>query len=458
MAGEKILIIDDSADQREIIADDLKLKRYKLLFANDGIKGLKEAREHHPDLILLDLQMKPIDGQEVLRRLKAENIDVPVILMTAHGTEEIAVEVFRQGVKDYLIKPYKYDELEAAIERCLGESRWRKDEARLRREKDEITERLIETNARLNKRLRDLKILYSIGKSVTALLDTETLMLRVVGAATLLTSSHEGSIYVMEDDQLICRAIKSYGEQRPYISKQVLNDPLAAQAAATGKVVIVHNEAALNGQGGGGNSVSSEVVSGMAAPLMITNRCVGVLVVRNVLPEAPHFSDHDGELLSALSDYAAIAFENAAHYRAKGEIQEEDRINIHKAFESKSVFVSYSHTDWDEFVQPLVERMRAEGLEVRIDQDAMESGQDWLDKINELLESSDYLVLAVTPEALKSPYVRMEYRYFFHSKKPILPLICKPAPMPAELVGIHHVTYSDIDRLINWLKRRIKDK
>lgn len=437
-----ILVVDDSREHLELIQAFFRPHNYHVLTASDGREGLAMVRKHKPDLILLDFQMPVLDGRGVLNALNNEQIEIPVILMTGQGSEQIAVEMFRKGVRDYLIKPFDEPSMISAIERTLIE-------VHLRREKDEITERLIIANAKLNKRLRELKILYSIGKSVTALMDIEGLMLRIVGAATLLTSSDEGSIFVIEEEHLVCRAIKSNGEKRPFISKQVFNDPLAARAVENSEVVILTPEEIATGQWG--NAISSA----MAAPLMIADRCIGVLVVKNILKDTPPFTTHDGELLSALSDYAAIAFENASHYKNEGEIGADDKATIREAFKPKSIFISYSRVDWKEFVEPMVKQMRDSGLNIWLDQTLLEGGQDWLDKINEVLDTCDYMVLCVSPDALKSPNVKIEYRYFFHQNKPIIPIICREAKLPFELLSFHHLPYTDVEKLIRWLKKNM---
>jgi CheY-like chemotaxis protein len=435
-----VLVVDDSREHLDLIQAYFRPHDYRVLTASDGREGLAMVRKHKPDLILLDFQMPILDGRGVVDALNIEQIEIPVILMTGQGSEQIAVEMFRKGARDYLIKPFDEPAMISAIERTLIE-------VRLRREKDEITERLIIANAKLNKRLRELKILYSIGKSVTALMDIEGLMLRIVGAATLLTSSDEGSIFVIEEEHLVCRAIKSHGEKRPFISKQVFNDPLAARAVESNEVVILTPEEIATGQWG--NAASSA----MAAPLMIADRCIGVLVVKNVLKDTPPFTAYDGELLSALSDYASIAFENASHYKNEGEIGADDKATIREAFKPKSIFISYSRVDWKDFVEPMVKQMRDSGLNIWLDQNLLEGGQDWLDKINEVLDTCDYMVLCVSPDALKSPNVKIEYRYFFHQNKPIIPIICREAKLPFELLSFHHLPYTDVEKLIKWLKK-----
>ncbi len=187
MSGERILVVDDSKENREFIIDYiLKPNGFDVLQARDGLEGMEQARQGAPDLILLDLQMPRLDGTGVLQALRRENMNIPVILMTFHGSEEIAIEVFRLGVRDYVKKPYTPEEMLGAIETNLTETR-------LRKEKEALTSRLLNANRELHNRIKELNTLYSIGKSVTSLLNPTQLLARVVEAATTVTGAEQGS-------------------------------------------------------------------------------------------------------------------------------------------------------------------------------------------------------------------------------------------------------------------------
>src|SRR5688572_1753061 len=127
--NETILVVDDSAEIRDILVNlILKPKGYSVITAENGHDGMKVVRQKRPDLILLDYQMPRMSGIEVVDQLLKERIDIPVILMTGHGSEAIAVEVFRKGVKDYIKKlddSFNEDELLRAIDRSLSEVRLR---------------------------------------------------------------------------------------------------------------------------------------------------------------------------------------------------------------------------------------------------------------------------------------------------------------------------------------------
>lgn len=116
------------------------------------------------------------------------------------------------------------------------------------------------------------------------------------------------------------------------------------------------------------------------------------------------------------------------------------------------IFVSYGREDWDEFVQPLVNRLRAAGFDVWVDQHLLRGGHDWMDQIDAALEGCQVMVLCVSPNAIASKHVKLEYRYFFNDDRAIVPVLCRPARLPAELRGIQYVDYSDQDALLDRLR------
>ncbi|MEP7287161.1 MAG: toll/interleukin-1 receptor domain-containing protein [Chloroflexota bacterium] len=117
------------------------------------------------------------------------------------------------------------------------------------------------------------------------------------------------------------------------------------------------------------------------------------------------------------------------------------------------IFISYNHKDWLSYAEPLVNHLRSQGLNVWVDQHLLEGGDDWLDRVNEALERCYCLVLCVSPEALNSKYVKMEYRYYIRENKFILPLICREAKLPVELAGIQFLAYSDFPAIVQTLKK-----
>lgn len=139
--NETILIVDDSPDVvlflKQYILAPLG---YKVISAPDGRSGLEMAVSKAPDLILLDMNMPRMTGLEMLVALRQTKCEAPVIFMTVHGSESIVIDVFRLGVRDYLIKPFTVDEVERAVNRAL-------QEARLAREKESLARNLAAAEA-----------------------------------------------------------------------------------------------------------------------------------------------------------------------------------------------------------------------------------------------------------------------------------------------------------------------
>ncbi|MEP7293642.1 MAG: response regulator [Chloroflexota bacterium] len=307
MERERILIVDDGRENREFIAAYvLEPNGYQVLMAKDGREGLEMALAQHPDLILLDYQLPRLNGVEVLEALAEKGITIPVILMTFYGSEEVAVEVYRLGVRDYIKKPFSVEEMLLAIERSLGD-------VRLRREKDALTERLIQSNRELQMRLQELNVLYSIGKSVTSLSDLNQLLPRIVDAAAKLTNAEEGQLYLVEDGALVCRALKRHNTPRAAAVSTTADDPVAQHVAQTGQPLILTPE-----QIGSAPRAPHSIAS---APLIIREAVIGVLSVANISTSARVFTKHDSALLSTLTDYAAIAIENSRNYEALKQAQ-----------------------------------------------------------------------------------------------------------------------------------------
>jgi hypothetical protein len=126
-----------------------------------------------------------------------------------------------------------------------------------------------------------------------------------------------------------------------------------------------------------------------------------------------------------------------------------------------TAFISYSRNDWPDFVAGLVSDLTRESQQVWVDQNYIVGGDDWLDAIGEALQVCDTLLLVLSPDALNSKYVKMEYRYFFRQEKPIIPVLYRQvARMPFELATIHYVDFTQGDRaksyatLLSVLSRR----
>jgi two-component system, NtrC family, response regulator AtoC len=134
MNARYILIADDEPHMRRLLEIMLQKMGHTVFAASDGQEALELARKNPVDLVITDLRMPRMDGITLLSRLREEGQDVPVIVITAHGTVESAVDAMKRGASDYLLRPFDLDALELAIERVLGSAEMTRHNAFLREE------------------------------------------------------------------------------------------------------------------------------------------------------------------------------------------------------------------------------------------------------------------------------------------------------------------------------------
>jgi len=117
----KVLIVDDEADIVEFVQYNLRKEMYETVTAADGPKAIQAARQHRPDLILLDLMLPGVDGLEVCRVLKSgrDTDRIPIIMLTAKGEEADIVTGLEIGADDYVAKPFSMRLLLARIKAVL---------------------------------------------------------------------------------------------------------------------------------------------------------------------------------------------------------------------------------------------------------------------------------------------------------------------------------------------------
>jgi two-component system nitrogen regulation response regulator NtrX len=132
-----ILIVDDETDIRMLITGILSDEGYSTREAADSSSALDAIRDRLPSLVVLDiwLQNSPLDGLEVLQVIKREHPNLPVVMISGHGTIETAVRAIKLGAYDFIEKPFKSDRLLLVVERAM-------EAARLRRENEELRQRL----------------------------------------------------------------------------------------------------------------------------------------------------------------------------------------------------------------------------------------------------------------------------------------------------------------------------
>jgi len=294
VAGEKVLVVDDSADSIRFLTDYvLKPNGYIPLVAQDGEKGLSQALKEQPDLILLDLKMPRLSGLEFLKRLRDTKAEIPVIFMTFYGSEETAVQAFRLGVRDYLIKPFTADEALKAIRQALSEKAlWR--ERRLAR--TEVPSKL---SRQLNRKKRELSAFYSITRSIASGLELGVLLERIVEAALYVTGAEEGCLLLLQEES---------GDLYVWTAKGPRAELLQGLLVKNGRhplSLVLQGDKAITLSGL--SLAGYPVKIAACAPVRKGKETLGILLANHVARTERVFTGEDLFALSFLAYQAAIA-------------------------------------------------------------------------------------------------------------------------------------------------------
>jgi two-component system NtrC family sensor kinase len=295
MAGEKILVIDDRRENLLFLADSvLRPEGYEVITAMDGKQGLDKALAEKPDLIITDLKMPRLSGLELMAALRKENSGTPVILTTFYGSEQAAIEAFRLGAKDYIIKPYEIKDMLDSVERALIERRLMRETADLQEGR--------QVRRHLEERVRQLHSLAGIGKALFALQDPDEVMRLVVEAAIYMTDAETSQLFLLdpETQQLEIRAVRGPSDARALSVRQANADRSTMRAFQTGKAMSSER-----------NTGGLDSVARLAVPLRGEQQAIGVLGI-DAKP-ANSFSENDRYLMSMLSDFGAVALLNCQH-------------------------------------------------------------------------------------------------------------------------------------------------
>jgi len=290
VSGEHLLVVDDSHEMREFLANVmLRPEGYRVDTARNGVEGLAFATAHTPDLIITDMAMPEMDGLTMIEEMRLAGLTIPVILMTAEGSESTAVRAMRAGVMDYFVKPFDPDDMHQAIRRILSSVRIGS----------------VPVGIPDQRRVEALNLLMQIGKSMTTITDLETVLGRVVESAVYLTGAEEGTLMLVDKPtgELYIRAAKNMREGVRSL-RLPIRDSLAGRVVRAGQPLVI------SGQGAQKFKTQYLVQSLLYVPLIIHQEVIGVLGVHNRQNTAPISQEHVG-LMSGLADYAAIAIHNA---------------------------------------------------------------------------------------------------------------------------------------------------
>jgi len=134
MQAAKILVVDDDGVARDLLAEALKKEGYEVEAYASGEEAIARGREGRVDLVLTDIRMGAVDGLTVLREFKRMSQATAIVVLTAFGSLEGAIEAIKQGAYDYLAKPFRKEEIKLVVQRSLDHCSLLRENTKFREE------------------------------------------------------------------------------------------------------------------------------------------------------------------------------------------------------------------------------------------------------------------------------------------------------------------------------------
>ncbi|GAB4481208.1 MAG: hypothetical protein OHK0031_02900 [Anaerolineales bacterium] len=309
-ANEKILIVCADPDVGDLLGRQaLQPLGYKISLAMDAGSAIRQALQIQPDVIIADLDLPGLSGKDLLVALSSQNINPPVIVTAQKGDEPKVIQAFRLGASDYLLHPIREAEVVSAVERALKQVR----DARARQKLDA---QLKSANAELQRKVRDLTAIFSVGRAVISITDQRLLFEKLVEAALAVTAADMAWLTLKDEKSKAFLLMSQRKLPEAWAKKinQPLDDGLGTLVAMSAESLSIHG-AAL--------SKFKFAALGQAAlvtPIKVRQEVIGLLTVAR--REERPFDAEQQSLLEAIADYASISLVNTRLFRALAESAE----------------------------------------------------------------------------------------------------------------------------------------
>jgi response regulator RpfG family c-di-GMP phosphodiesterase len=195
MVAGKILIVDDDPVVRSVLSDLLEtIGNYETDSAQDGREGIQKVKDNDYDIVFTDLTMPHLTGIDFLKETKKIKPQLPVVVITGHGTMENVVNAMREGAKDFISKPFNITTVASVADRTIGEKRLLDKLVR----SGDLDGSLGRLNTELFRKLQEISILQSVSAEIDSLYDNKKIFERIVEMASRIITAREISFGIIE--------------------------------------------------------------------------------------------------------------------------------------------------------------------------------------------------------------------------------------------------------------------
>lgn len=301
---ERVLVVDEDPEVLDLVTRQvLEPLGYTIATAGDAAGAIQQALTFAPDLVIASLSLPGLSGKDLLVALRSQGLDVPTLVTAQEGMDADAIQAFRLGASDYLVKPLRETEVVSAVERAISE-------VRLRHEREQLANKLEESNRQLERRVRELTTLFGLGKTVTSTTHQGQLFDKLMEGSIYVTEADMGWVLLPEenDPQLYLRAQRNLPSDLKGKLHQPWDDGVSSLVMLSGEALAIH------GEGLSQFKLARFGEAALIAPIKVRDQSIGVITVARV--EARPFSERAQAMLEAVADYASISLVNARLFQA----------------------------------------------------------------------------------------------------------------------------------------------
>jgi response regulator RpfG family c-di-GMP phosphodiesterase len=317
-------VVDDEKVIREILADFLSMEGYVVQAVEDGAEALSELKKRSYNLVISDLKMPNMGGLELIAKITEESIPVLTVIMTGFGTVETAIEAMKKGAYDYILKPFKVEEVIHIVQRGL-------DRQRLQHE---------------NIRLKDALSIYRISEAIASSLAVDK-VLDLVLDATIDTVDADVVSLLLEDPKkeghFTERMRKVSERAEPNVEAPALNLDEVLPLFREDRPLLVSGSRAYRYIASPPHDLDRRLVSFCSIPLKLNQRIIGMLNAYSYT-RGSKFSEGQRKMLYVLASRAAVSIENARLYENLVDANKDiTRANISLEENFKQTIIGFAH-------------------------------------------------------------------------------------------------------------------
>jgi putative nucleotidyltransferase with HDIG domain len=328
----KGLIVDDELAICKVLERFLEENGIKASYALSGKEALERDKEDF-DLFLLDLKLPDISGIEILKRIKAKDNDLPVIIITGYPSFESVQEAIRLGAYDYITKPFNLEEIGFIVKKAM-EYRYL---VLSRRDLLKTLERKVE------ERTKQLKTIYEISKEITSSLDLDRVLETIIEKIKDLLDIEICSILLCDEEEGVLRIKKAIGLEEGIIEEtRIAKGELISGWIFEKKEPILVKDIEQDPIFRRRNRERYYTHSFISTPLLVKGRAIGVINVNNKRSKEI-FKEEELQTLVSISSQAAISIENARLFERMKKEHLEMIESLILTLDAKD-FYTYSHS------------------------------------------------------------------------------------------------------------------